>query len=229
MGEKILIVEDDHHLREKIKNVLESYGYKVASVRAFDKVEEVFEETGPDLVLMDIVLPMYDGYYWCRQIRKISNVPVVFISSKDMDMDIVHGMEIGGDDYIVKPFSTEVLLAKIMAILRRSARQEQSHNRLGYGDLQLLEDQSAVSYEDKVIDLTRNEWRILHELVLKKQEIVSRNRLMEVLWDDDQFVNENTLTVNVNRLRQKLISLGLEGAVETKKGLGYIFNLKDLD
>ncbi len=229
MTEKILIVEDDNHLREKVKNVLESYGYDVKGVSEFDQVIEVFVNYMPDLVLMDIVLPMYDGYYWCRQIRKISNVPLVFISSKDMDMDIVHGMEIGGDDYITKPFSTEVLLAKIKAIIRRSIRQEEGWDQLEYHGLRLVEEQSALVYHDQSLELTRNEWRILHELVRKKEKIVSRNRLMEVLWDDDQFVNDNTLTVNVNRLRQKLQNLGIGHAIETKKGQGYILSLDGSD
>lgn len=222
MGERIFIVEDDLHLKEKLKQVLMKWGYEVASVQSFDQVDQEVKAFGSDLILMDINLPRYDGYHWCRILRQDLETPIIFISSKDMDMDIVMAMEMGGDDYLIKPFSSEVLLAKIKAILRRLKRTQNHEPRnLNYKGLSLEEAQSAAVYEQESAQLTRNEWRILHELVSKSERIISRNRLMEVLWDDDQFVNENTLTVNVNRLRQKLEGIGFKDSILTKKGQGY--------
>ena len=222
MSDRIFIVEDDRHLSEKVKEVLVKWNYTVGTALKYEKVMEELTVFNPDLILMDIALPKYDGYYLCREIRKDSDVPIVFISSRDQDMDIILAMEMGGDDFVVKPFSVEVLLAKIKAILRRKRHQaDKETGPLAYGGLELREDRQSVSFEGKAVELTRNEWRILHELVSHGEQIVSRNRLMDVLWDSDQFINDNTLTVNVNRLRQKLEDIGFRQGLQTKKGQGY--------
>ena len=217
---KILIVEDDAVIASEIKQNLMRWGYDVSVIRDFSDVLGAWERSQPHLVLMDISLPFFNGYYWCDQIRKQSKVPVIFISSRSDNMDIVMAVNMGGDDYIAKPVSMEVLTAKIQAMLRRTYDYE-IENLLTLRDASL--DVSALSLvrgESRTV-LTRNEARILQQLLSKKGNVVSREELMLALWDSDEFVDDNTLTVNVNRLRKTMEEAGLPDCIVTHKGKGY--------
>ncbi len=221
---RILIVEDDNRILEQLKNHLAKWGYEIEAVTDFENVLSKFISFDPQLVLLDIGLPFYNGYYWCGEIRKISQVPVVFISSAADNMNIVMAMNMGGDDFIVKPFDIDVLLAKIQAILRRtysfqaqSAVMEHSNVILNLADMSLL-------YQGKKLDLSKNEFRILQLLFLHAGSAVSRESIMKRLWDNECFVDENTLTVNMNRLRKKLEEAGIKNFILTKKGIGYQLN-----
>jgi DNA-binding response OmpR family regulator len=217
---KILIVEDDAVIASEIKQSLLRWGYDVHTVSDFSDVLGAWEKTQPHLVLMDISLPFFNGYYWCGQIRQQSKVPVIFISSRSDNMDIVMAVNMGGDDYIAKPVSMEVLTAKIQAMLRRTYDYEMG-NHLTLRDASL--DVSALSLvcgENRTV-LTRNEARILQQLLSRKGDVVSREELMLALWDSDEFVDDNTLTVNVNRLRKTLDEAGLPDCIVTHKGKGY--------
>ncbi len=219
---RILIVEDDEGIGQAIKEQAEMWDLEAECVRDFRNVMTVFAEFAPHLVLLDIVLPFFNGYHWCGEIRKISSVPVMFISSASDSMNIVMAMNMGADDFIVKPFDGSVLIAKIQALLRRTydfagAVPVMEHR----GALLNMGDHTLV-YEGKRIELSKNEYRILLALMENKGKVVSRERLMERLWETDSFVDENTLTVNVNRLRKKLDAAGLEGFITTKVGVGYL-------
>ncbi len=217
---KILIVEDDAVIANEIKQSLMRWGYDVQTVRDFTDVLGTWQKAEPHLVLMDISLPFFNGYHWCGQIRKHSKVPVIFISSRSDNMDIVMAVNMGGDDYIAKPVSMEVLTAKIQAMLRRTYDYEMA-NLLTLRDAAL--DVSALSLvrgESRTV-LTRNEARILQQLLAKKGNVVSREELMLALWDSDEFIDDNTLTVNVNRLRKTLEEAGLQDCIVTHKGKGY--------
>lgn len=221
---RILIVEDDNRILEQLKNHLAKWGYEIEAVTDFENVLSKFISFDPQLVLLDIGLPFYNGYYWCGEIRKISQVPVVFISSAADNMNIVMAMNMGGDDFIVKPFDIDVLLAKIQAILRRtysfqaqSAVMEHSNVILNLADMSLL-------YQGKKLDLSKNEFRILQLLFEHAGSAVSRESIMKRLWDNECFVDENTLTVNMNRLRKKLEEAGIKNFILTKKGIGYQLN-----
>ncbi|GAB6087238.1 response regulator transcription factor [Alkaliphilus crotonatoxidans] len=219
---KILIIEDDNTISNIIKEKLEKWGYTVLKVTDFADVLSAYTSFEPHLVLMDINLPYYDGFYWCGKIRQLSNVPIVFISSRDTDGDKIRAITQGGDDYIEKPFSMDLLIAKIQAALRRAySYTDQGLNVLQYRDLILNIEHSQVFNGEKEIELTRNECRILALLVRNHGNIVSRTRIMKALWDDESFVDDNTLTVNVNRLRRRLEEIGLEGYIKTIKGEGY--------
>ncbi len=218
---RILIVEDDRTISEQVKKHLERWGYKVGLADDFENILSQFAAFDPQLVLLDIGLPFYNGYYWCGEIRKISQVPVVFLSSESDNMNIVMAMNMGGDDFIAKPFDLEVLLAKIQAILRRtysfhgqSAVMEHGNVILNLADMSLL-------YQGKRVDLSKNEFRILQLLFEQAGSTVSRESMMKRLWDNECFVDENTLTVNMNRLRKKLEEAGIENFILTKKGVGY--------
>lgn len=221
MKYKIFLVEDDSALAGSIKNHLESWGYEVFIPRDLKQVIKDFKETNPHAVLLDVMLPFYDGYYWCREIRKLSNVPVVFISSATDNMNIIMAINMGGDDFICKPFDAGVLMAKLQAVLRRAYDMS--------GKIDVLEIRGAVlnlndftlQYEDKVVELTKNEFRILETLMSGRGKIVSRDTLMMKLWQDDCYVEENTLTVNVTRLRKRLEDIGLTDFIKTKVGSGY--------
>nr|SUY23846.1 two-component response regulator [Clostridioides difficile] len=174
---------------------------------------------------MDINLPFYDGFHWCNEIRKISKVPIIFISSRNSNMDVIMGVNLGADDYIQKPFSVDVLVAKVNALLRRTYNfVDNNSNQIIHNGVTLDLSTATINYEDNTIELTKNEIKILHELMKYKGQIVSRNKLMKKLWDNDWFVDDNTLTVNVNRIRSKLNEIGLEDFIETKRGLGYIIS-----
>ncbi|WP_096199986.1 response regulator transcription factor [Bacillus sp. FJAT-45350] len=219
---KILLIEDDATLFKEIKDRLIDWEYEVFGVKNFQSVMESFAEIHPDLVIIDIQLPKYDGFHWCRMIREHSNVPIVFLSSRDHPTDMVMSMNLGADDFIQKPFHFEVLIAKIQAILRRVYNYSTitSDLKIWMGATIDLE-RNHVSNEKGMIELTKNEILILKLLVERKNKVVSREYLMNLLWDDQRFISDNTLTVNVNRLRKKLADIGLANGIETKVGQGY--------
>lgn len=219
---KIMIVEDDAAIREAVAEALGRWGFETVVADDYAAVTATFLLTQPQLVLMDINLPAFDGFYWCRQIRELSTVPILFLSSRSTPMDMVMSMNMGGDDYIQKPFYTDVLVAKINALLRRTYSYADSGvSVLEHDGVVLnLKDGDAVCGGRKA-ELTRNEFKILLTLMQRKDEIVSREQLMRSLWEDESFVDDNTLTVNITRLRRKLDELGKPDFVQTKKGLGY--------
>lgn len=219
---KIFIVEDDPVISGKIKQHLERWGYGTAIVQDFRKVIAEFVAFDPQLVLMDISLPFFSGYYWCGQIRKISKVPVVFVSSASDNMNIVRAVDMGGDDFITKPFDFEVLMAKIQAMLRRTYDFGGNSSLMEYRGLIFNLNNTTVTFEGRKQELTKNESRILQKLMANKGKTVSRDGLMMSLWETDSFVDDNTLSVNVNRLRKKLEKLGLQDFITTKKGVGYL-------
>ncbi|MFA9555736.1 response regulator transcription factor [Evansella sp. AB-rgal1] len=219
---KILIIEDDNTISSIIEDRLIKWGYLPKKITEFHNVLSDYSNFQPQLILLDINLPFYDGFYWCAKIRELSNVPIIFISSRDGDGDKIRAISQGGDDYIEKPFSMDLLIAKIQAILRRTyAYTDKDLHILQYKDLLLHMDRQLVIYREKEMELTRNEFRILSVLIQNQGNVVSRTRLIKALWDDESFVDDNTLTVNVNRLRKKLVALGLEDYIKTIKGEGY--------
>lgn len=219
---KILIVEDDLTIAKSISDYLELWNYQCAYVKDFEKIQEQFDAVNPHLVLMDLTLPKRNGLYWCESIRKQSKVPIMFISSNQEEMNIVLAMSYGADDYIVKPFDLTVLVAKIQAILRRAYDYVEQQRVIDYRELSFNLSNYIVSYHGKEIELTKNEGKILKELLDHQGSIVSRDDLMDALWQTDTFIDENTLTVNVNRLRKKLEGIGIKDWIVTKKGLGYL-------
>ena len=218
---RIFLVEDDETIAKLVRRHLEKWDYDVHVVQKFDAVMSEFASFDPHLVLMDISLPFYDGYYWCSEIRKKSKVPIIFISSASDNMNIVMAVNMGGDDFIAKPFDLDVLTAKIQALLRRTYDFAGQNTVLEHrGALLNLGDATLTCGETR-IDLTKNELKILQVLMENKEKIVSRDTLMTKLWESDSFVDENTLSVNVGRLRKKLDAAGLPDFILTKKGIGY--------
>ncbi|MGT2666707.1 response regulator transcription factor [Streptococcus rifensis] len=220
---KILLVEDDVTINTLVKKNLEQWGYEVSDITDFTQVLQAFNQTEPHLVLLDLTLPFFNGYYWCQEIRKISKVPIVFLSSHDQAMDIVMAINMGADDYVTKPFEMAVLLAKIQGLLRRSYEfgGETDANVLDYQGLVLDLKSAQLHYKGQTLDLTKNEFQILQVLMQHGKQVVSRDDLMQALWQSDLFIDDNTLTVNMTRLRKKLADLDLEQLIVTKKGLGY--------
>lgn len=219
---KILLVEDDRVIAREMKKYMENWGHAVSSVQDFKDVMAAFVAFGPQLVLMDISLPFYSGYYWCEKMRQVSKVPIIFVSSASDNMNIVMAVSMGGDDFVAKPFDFQVLMAKIQAILRRTYDFADNSSLLEHRGLIFNQSDLTVLYQGRKTDLTRNESRILQLLMEKKGKAVSRDSLMMSLWETDNFVDDNTLSVNVNRLRKKLDRLGLEQFITTKKGIGYL-------
>ena len=219
---RIMIVEDDRQISSAIKRGLSAWGCDVCETEDFTAVTGIFRDYSPHLILLDISLPFCDGYYWCREIRKISSVPVIFISSASDSMNIVMAMNMGGDDFVVKPFDMGVLTAKVRAHLRRAYDFGSQPSYPEHRGARLNTSEASLMYDGKSIRLTKNEYLILLTLLEKKGSIVSRSTLMERLWETDCYVDENTLTVNMTRLRKKLDSEGLCDFITTKKGLGYI-------
>ena len=217
-----MIVEDDRGIAEAVKKQAESWGLEALAVSDFSGVMDEFARFEPQIVLLDISLPFYNGYHWCGEIRKVSKVPVIFISSASDNMNIIMAMNMGADDFIAKPFDQSVLIAKIMALLRRSYDFAPSKNILTHKGAALDPGAGVLNYDGERIELAKNESRILLCLMESKGQTVSRERLMERLWETDSFVDENTLTVNVNRLRKKLDKAGLSGFITTKFGVGYM-------
>lgn len=220
---KILIIEDDVKIREIILESIQKWGYEGMAAEDFSRVMESFADYKPHLVLMDINLPAFDGFYWCGKIREVSKVPVIFISSRNSNMDIIMAVNMGGDDFIQKPFSLEVLLAKVNAMLRRTySYVDVETNVMGHQGVVLNLKDSCVLYQQKKLELTKNEFKILYILMKNSGRVVSREEIMRKLWEDESFVDDNTLTVNINRLRKDLGDMGLEEFIRTKRGQGYI-------
>lgn len=219
---KILIVEDDRVIADTICGYLQSFGYDARAAGHFDDIMADFARFAPQLVLMDISLPFYNGYYWCEKIRSLSRVPVIFLSSASDNMNIIMAINYGADDFIAKPFDLNLLTAKIQAVLRRAYDFCGQAGFLEHRGVILNLDNATLSYQERQIELTKNEYRILHVLMENKGKAVSRDTLMERLWETDSFVDDNTLTVNVTRLRRKLEQAGLPDFITTKKGIGYL-------
>lgn len=218
---KIMIVEDDMTIAGVLAKELERWNYEAVLVRDFQQVMEMFVDEEPQLVLMDIQLPAFNGYYWCQEIRKFSQVPIIFLSSRSENMDIVMAIQMGADDYITKPFDLTVALAKIQALLRRTYDFTEKDNYLRAGSVTLKPGESKLLYREAELDLTRNELRTLELLFQKKGEYVAREDIMVHLWEDEAFIDDNTLAVTVARLRKKLKDIGLGQLIGTKKGMGY--------
>lgn len=219
---RLLIVEDDRGIAEAIKAQAEMWGMQAYLITNFRNVMAEFVETEPHIVLLDISLPFFNGYHWCSEIRKVSKVPIIFISSASDNMNMIMAMNMGADDFIAKPFDQSLLMAKLQALLRRTYDFASSVPVLEHrGALLHTGDQSLV-YENEKISLSKNEYRILLVLMENKGRVVSREKLMEQLWETDCFVDENTLSVNVNRLRKRLESAGLRDYIRTKFGVGYL-------
>lgn len=218
---KIFLVEDDDSIAAAITKLAGAWGFDIHSCRDFTRVLEEFTEYSPDVVLLDIVLPFAGGFHWCGEIRKASKTPIIFISSASDNMNIVMAMNMGADDFIAKPFDGNVLIAKIQAILRRTHDFAEEQTALTHRGATLCDDYT-LDFGGERIELTKNEYRILSCLLESKGKVVSREKIMERLWRTDSFVDENTLTVNINRLRKKLDSAGLSGFITTKFGVGYI-------
>ena len=214
-------MEDDETIARLIKKHLEKWEYEVSTVQDFGNVLGEFAVCDPQLVLLDIRLPFYNGYHWCTQIRQVSKVPIIFLSSVSDNMNIVMAMNMGADDFIPKPFDLEVLTAKVQALLRRSYDFAGSSSMLEHKGMLLNLSDATLLYQEKKVELTKNELKILQTLIENKTQVVTRETLMTRLWESDMYVDENTLSVNVNRLRKKLTSIGLEDSILTKKGIGY--------
>lgn len=224
---KILIIEDDSKLRKEIKTVLEGYDYLTTLVEDFHKVEEIFYREQADLVILDINLPYYDGNYYCRMFRRKSNCPIIIISARNSDSDQVLSMELGADDYITKPFSIQVLIAKVNAVMRRNYGEyaKKELKTFQVDGLSLDESSFKLTYQGKSEELSKNEYKLMKILIQEYQKLVPREVLLEEIWDDSCFVDDNTLTVNVARLKGKLANLGIIDAIKTKRGVGYFFEM----
>lgn len=218
---RIFIVEDDETIAKTVKKHLESWDYEVETATDFSNVMAEFVKFDPQLVLMDIKLPYYNGYHWCAEIRKQSKVPMVFLSSQTDNMNIVMAVNMGGDDFIAKPFDLNVLTVKVQAMLRRAYDFAGSSNVLEHDGVILNLTEGTVTYRKNKTELTKNELRILQSLMENSGSIVTRDMLMTKIWESDDYIDENTLSVNVNRLRKKLAEMGLEDYIVTKKGMGY--------
>lgn len=220
---QILLVEDDKTLFKELKKELEQWDFNVMGVEDFSNVMETYEQVQPEIVIMDVQLPKYDGFYWCRKMRQVSNVPILFLSSRDNPMDQVMSMELGADDYMQKPFYTNVLIAKLQAIYRRVYEFGVEEKRILNWQKAVVDlSKDSIQKDDKVIYLSKTEMIILEMLITKQNQIVTRDILITALWEDEAFVSDNTLTVNVNRLRKKLAELDMDTAIETKVGKGYM-------
>ena len=219
---KLMIIEDDAGIAGAVKKHMEAWDFEVFVQEDLREVMRSFTEISPHIVLLDISLPFYNGYHWCSEIRKISKVPIIFISSASDSMNVVMAMNMGADDFISKPFDNDVLAAKVMALMRRTYDFAPPSRIIEHRGAVLDEDGGDLTYRGEKIPLTRNEYRILSCLMENKGKTVSREKLMERLWETYEFVDENTLTVNVNRLRKKLASAGLEDFITTKFKSGYV-------
>lgn len=221
---KIMIIEDDSALCSEIQEGFSRWGFDAVKVNNFEEVLNEFAQNKPHLVLMDINLPYYDGFYWCQKIREVSKVPIIFLSSRNDNMDIIMAVKMGGDDFVTKPFALDILITKVQALIRRvySYSGESVGEVIECNGVILNLNDSTLIYKENRIELTKNEFRIILLLMKNKGKIISRDRIMRILWNDDTFINENTLTVNVNRLRKSLEDIGLKDFIETKKGQGYI-------
>ncbi|EJS02897.1 response regulator transcription factor [Bacillus mycoides] len=221
---KIMIIEDERTIREMMAETIEKWGFDTVKVEDFDQVLSIFLKENPQLVLMDINLPSFDGFYWCNKIRESSKTPIIFLSSRNTPMDMIMAMNMGGDDFVNKPFHTDVLMAKINALLRRTYTyiEDIELNILEHDGIVLDLNSYNVSYRNETVALSKNEFIIFNLLMQNKGAVVSRTKIMRSLWADERFVDENTLAVNIARIRKKITELGKEDFIATKKGYGYI-------
>ena len=218
---KIIIIEDAETIREELKTFLNRYGYEVVAPTNFENIINDILREKSDLILLDINLPVTDGYYICREIRKKSDVPIIVVTSRDNEVDELMSMNLGADDFITKPYNTQILLARIESILRR-VHGSSNRDTIAYNDLKLNLSNGTVTYKGNTAELTKNELKILSCLIKNKGKIVSRDDLMDFMWNSDIFVDDNNLSVNVTRLRKKLEGVGMKENIETRRGLGYI-------
>ncbi|MGF7060911.1 response regulator transcription factor [Brassicibacter mesophilus] len=221
---KVLVIEDDEKIQRLVKDKLERYNYTVSIISDYSDIKSIFLTEDPHLVLLDINLPNYDGFFWCREIRTISKVPIIFISARFSDMDQVMAIENGGDDYITKPFSFDVLLAKIKGVMRRTYGEYAENKTKDVFDadgVYLYVNQNIVEWNNNKVELSKKEFSLLYILITNLNDIVPREKLLEELWDDMDFVDDNTLSVNIGRLRKRLEDIGIYDAIETKRGQGY--------
>lgn len=220
---KVFVIEDEEKIRKELITFLNRYGYDTATTTNFENIVDEVIKAEPHVILLDINLPFYDGYFICREIRKNSNLPIIVVTSRDSEMDELMSINLGADDFITKPYNTEILLARISSIIRRTYNSTDievfEHRGLKYNL-----STSEVTFNNKIMELTKNESRILYALMKNKDKIVSRDDIMKSLWQTNEFVDDNTLTVNVNRLRKKLEEIGAEDYLQTKRGQGYIIS-----
>jgi DNA-binding response OmpR family regulator len=221
MNNKVFIIEDEEKIRIELSEFLNRYGYETSYSNDFENIVEIALKSAPHIILLDINLPYYDGYYICREIRKKSNVPIIVVTSRNSEIDELMSMNLGADDFVTKPYNTQILLARISSLLRRTY-QNIDLEVFEFNGLKYNMSTSEMEFNNNKIELTKNESRILYTLIKNKEKIVSRNELMKSLWQNDEFVDDNTLTVNINRLRKKLEEIGASDYLQTKRGQGYI-------
>ncbi len=222
--QKILIVEDDEKLRTELEIFLNKNGFETIGLKEFDNVIQDILNLKPDLVLLDINLPFVDGEYICKEVRKTSDVPIIIVTSRDNEIDELMSLNYGADQYVTKPYNIQILLAKINGLLKRSQNNSRNQDKIDCKDFILNISQSAIELDDKRVDLTKNEFKILYVLVLNRGKILSREEIIEYLWESESFIDDNTLTVNMKRLRNKMEELNLQDLIETRRGQGYILN-----
>ena len=225
--QRILIVEDDEKLRDELQIFLNNNGYKTESLKKFENTINDILEINPDLILLDINLPNCDGQYICKEIRKNSQMPIIITTSRDSELDELISINYGADHYITKPFNIQILLAKIASILKRVQNVDENIEKIDAKDFVLNISKSTIEKDQKIIELTKNEYKILRFLVQNRDKIMSRDEIMKYLWDDESFIDDNTLTVNITRLRSKLEEVGLKELLETKRGQGYILKREE--
>lgn len=227
---KVLLIEDDEKLKEYISEYLEVYGYRVTKIDNFDNVMETVKEAKTDLIILDINLPKFDGFYFLKCIRNEYKTPVLILSARSDEGEQIRGMELGADDYVTKPFAIGILIAKINALLRRTNEYISTENETkglsesNKSELDLVHEGMKLKYKGQIIELTKNEYRILNLLFSNVGKVVTREEILEELWDDMTFVDDNTLTVNMTRVKKKLSELGINNVIITKRGVGYVFN-----
>lgn len=216
-----MIIDDNEQLQNELGNLLINNGYSIIKPQTFDNIPSFVKENLPHLILLDINLPTQDGFQICTEIRSFSQIPIIFITSRDTNIDELMGITLGGDDFIVKPYNTQILLARIHSLLKRAYPNEKTSDTIEHNKLQLHILSSTIEYNGNIMELTKNELKILHYLMTHKGKILSRMDIMEYLWDNSMFINDNTLTVNIGRLRSKIEQLGLTDYIKTKRGQGY--------
>ncbi|MBC8630665.1 response regulator transcription factor [[Eubacterium] tenue] len=219
---KLMIIEDSQIIREELKSLLTRYGYEVITYENFGNIIEDIKNENPDLILLDINLPVYDGFYICREVRKNLNIPIIIVTSRDSEIDELMSMNLGADDFVTKPYNTQILLARISAVIKRTYNDSSNTDILTYKDLNLDLSKGIITAFDKSVELSKNEMKILAYLMKNKETIVSRDELVNYMWNSDVYIDDNTLSVNMTRIRKKLEELNLKDYIETRRGLGYI-------
>ena len=220
--QKILIIEDDEKLRNELETFLNKNGFIATSLKKFDNAVEDIQKIQADLLLLDINLPYTDGEFICKEVRKISNVPIIMVTSRDNEMDELLSLNYGADQYVTKPYNIQILLAKIVGLLKRNQNAGNNPDKIDCGEFVLNTAGRIIEKEDNKVELTKNEYKILEYLVLYRQQLISRDEIMDYLWESEEFVDDNTLNVNIKRLRTKLEELGIINQIETRRGQGYI-------